>query len=125
MGKQKLNIGHNLDFSISQFVNRSSYWGHENGEINLPSVTNCPIKFSGKNIKDQAAHFLPSNAWQHTLYTYLEITAKNQLLEILEVIQKININSKNNLVLIQNQPVFLKQRKVGFVLPKERMVGDR
>jgi len=120
MGKQKLNIGHNLDFSISQLVNRNSYWGHENGEINVPSVSNCLISFFVKNIKDRAAHFLPSNARQHTLYTYLEITAKNQLLEILEVIRKVNIKSKKNLVLIQNQPVFSKQRNVGFVLPKER-----
>ena len=116
MGKKKLNIGHNLDFSISQFVNRNSYWGHENGKINLPSVTNCLISFFIKKIKDRATLILPSNARQHTLYTYLEITTKNQLLE---VIPNLKLNNRKELVLLQNQSVFSTKGKVGFVLPKK------
>ena len=115
MGKKKLNIGHNLDFSISFFVNRNSYWGHENGKINLSPVFNCLISFFNKKIKDRVNFIFPSNI-RHTSYTYLERTAKNQLFD---VVQKFNISSRKKLVWLQNQPAHSKQRKVGFVLHKE------
>ena len=117
MGRlKKLNIGHNLDFSISQLVNRNSYWGHENFKIILPSVFNCLINFFSQKIKVRGFNILSTYARQHTSYTYLEITTKNQLLE---VIKKFKIKNRSNLVLLQNQSVFLEQKDFGFAQPKK------
>ena len=111
MGKLKKNIGHNLDFSLSLFVNRNSYWGHENDKINLPSVFNCLIRFFFINFKDQATFILPLDARQHTLYTYLEITEKNQLLK---VIQKIKIKNRKKFSVVTKSICFFNKRQSWF-----------
>lgn len=111
MGKlNELNIGHNLDISISRQVTRNSYWGHIKND--LSSVFNCLQNIFIRNKKFQKLSVFPKDNWLQSSHTYLEITIKNQLLDL---ILKFNINT-TLLVMLQNESSSIgEHRKVGFV----------
>lgn len=97
MGKlNELNIGHNLDISISRQVTRNSCWGHIKND--LSSVFNWFQNIFVQNKKFQKLYVFPKDNWLQPSHTYLEITTKNQLLDL---ILKFNKN-RTLFVLLQN-----------------------